>query len=285
MALVDSAVRDAADAPAVGLADVLSFPRTAGPREQGMSGRTRWSGIALIGCGIAMLPWLLVLAISLPATTSVPHWSAAWVGLDALEALGLAATGVLLLRRDPRRSLTAAATAALLVVDAWFDVVTAAPGAELAAAIAMAAVAELPMAALCVALAAAPFHPGFPPPTSQEETTMPQQPPAPAEHPKRAETPEGDSENTIMDLFVERLGDRIDDHVAASFDELYAERLAEPGPLQRAAARDRRAELRVVLASLVLGTVATIFTSGGTTVLVSWAGLVVLNLAYLFRPR
>jgi hypothetical protein len=51
-------------------------------------------------------------------------------------------------------------------------------------------------------------------------------------------------------------------------------------------ARDRRAELRVLLLSLILGTVATTFTPGGTTaLLISWAGLVVLNLAYLFRPR
>ncbi|MFF4486958.1 hypothetical protein ACFY0F_10755 [Streptomyces sp. NPDC001544] len=268
---------------------------------------TRWPGIALIGCGLAMLPWLLVLGAALPATPRVPHWSAAWVGLDALEALGLTATGVLLLRRNPRRALAAAATAALLIVDAWFDIVTSAPGAELAAAIAMAAVAELPMAAVCVVLATASCRPGFPgrdrpphhrrpdvtagaattpPPTPLEETTMTERPPKPTEHPEPAERPEGHSENAIVDLFVERFGDRIDDRVAASFDEVCAERLAEPGPLQRAVARDRRADLRVLLLSLILGTVATTFAPGGTTaLLISWAGLVVLNLAYLFRPR
>ncbi|NUP38912.1 MAG: hypothetical protein HOY76_18325, partial [Streptomyces sp.] len=44
-------------------------------------------------------------------------------------------------------------TCALLVVDAWFDTVTAAPGAELVAALAMAVGAELPLAALCAVLA------------------------------------------------------------------------------------------------------------------------------------
>ncbi|CAG7649696.1 hypothetical protein [Actinacidiphila bryophytorum] len=115
---------------------------------------------------------------------------------------------------------------------------------------------------------------------------MTEQPPAPAQHPRPAERPEGGDENAIVDLFVERLGDRIDDRVAASFDEVCAERLAEPGPLRRALVRDRRADLGVLLLSLVLGTVATTFTPGGTTaLLISWAGLVALNLAHLFRPR
>ncbi|MFF4733896.1 hypothetical protein ACFY3M_53865 [Streptomyces mirabilis] len=43
-----------------------------------------------------------------------------------------------MLRLDPRRCLTATATAALLVVDAWFDVTTSQPGPELATAVAMA---------------------------------------------------------------------------------------------------------------------------------------------------
>jgi hypothetical protein len=307
MALVDSAACGAADALPAAIADVLFLSRTAVPREQGTIDRRRWPGMALIGCGLALLPWLLVLAAALPTAPSVPHWPAAWVGLDALEALGLTATGALLLRRDPRHPLTAAATAALLIVDAWFDIVTSASGAELAAAIAMAAVAELPMAALCVVLATASCRPGFPghgrpphhrrpdvtagaaatpPPTPLEETMMTEQPPAPAKRPQPAERPEGGGENAIVDLFVERLGDRIDDRVAASFEELCAERLAEPGPHQRAGVRDRRTELRVLLLSLILGTVATTFTPGGTTaLLISWAGLVGLNLAYLFRHR
>jgi len=310
MALVDSAARGAANALPAAIAEVLFLPRTAVLREQGTIGRRRWPGMALIGCGIALLPWLLVLAATLPTAPRVPHWSAAWLGLDALEALGLIATGALLLRRDPRHPLTAAATAALLIVDAWFDIVTSARGAELAAAIAMAAVAELPVAALCVVLATASCRPGLPglpghdrpphhrrpdvtagpaatpPPIPLEETTMTEQPPAPAKRPQPTERREGGGEDAIVDLFVERLGDRIDDRVAASFDELCAERLAEPGPLQRAVVRDRRAELRVLLLSLILGTVATAFAPGGTTaLLISWAGLVVLNLANLFRPR
>lgn len=100
-----------------------------------------------------MLPWLFVLGTTLPTRTTAQHWNMAWVGLDSLEALGLICTGLLLYRRDPRAGLTAAATATLLLVDAWFDVLTAAPGTDRIIAVLMAAGAELPIAALCVYLA------------------------------------------------------------------------------------------------------------------------------------
>ncbi|MDJ0344612.1 hypothetical protein QMK19_27130 [Streptomyces sp. H10-C2] len=115
--------------------------------------RPRPLGYLLVALGLAMIPWLFVLATSLPATAQASHWSTAWVGLDALEAIGLIGTGLLLRRRDARRGPAAAATAMLLVVDAWFDVTTAAPGADIASAIGMAVCAELPLAALCVVLA------------------------------------------------------------------------------------------------------------------------------------
>jgi hypothetical protein len=113
--------------------------------------RQRLPSLALLVSGAGMVPWLTYLAITLPTRTSVPHWSAAWVGLDAMEATGMAATGWLVRRGDPRRCLAAAATAMLLVVDAWFDISTA--GSALIEAVAMAACAELPMAGLCSVVA------------------------------------------------------------------------------------------------------------------------------------
>ncbi|MFD7013051.1 MULTISPECIES: hypothetical protein [unclassified Streptomyces] len=107
----------------------------------------------LTGAGVALVPWMVVLAKTMPQTTEVSNWSTAWIGLDALLAVGLTGTGVLLRRNDPRVAQVAAATAALLVMDAWFDVTTAAPGSELATALTLALAAELPMAALCAAVA------------------------------------------------------------------------------------------------------------------------------------
>src|SRR5689334_6988473 len=79
-------------------------------------------GLGLLVAAAAMVPWLYVLGGSLPDTTRVSGWSTAWVGLDAMELFALLGTGLLLLRRDPRGSVVAAVTAALLLVDAWFDV-------------------------------------------------------------------------------------------------------------------------------------------------------------------
>jgi hypothetical protein len=131
-------------------------PETAGdlPSSARWRGRLRWVGLGLIGCGLALIPWLFVLAAGLPSSTTASHWSTAWVGFDGLEALGLITTGVLLNRRDPRRCLAAAVTATLLAIDAWFDVTTAAPGADQNTAVAMAVGLEIPLAIVCAVLAA-----------------------------------------------------------------------------------------------------------------------------------
>ncbi|SCE07620.1 hypothetical protein [Streptomyces sp. PpalLS-921] len=114
-------------------------------------GRAGW---LLIVCGLVLLPWLYVLATGLPDTATATQWPVAWVGLDALEAVGLITTGVLTARGDRRHALAATAAATLLVIDAWFDTTTAAAGSDLVTAAAMALCAELPLAALCAWLAA-----------------------------------------------------------------------------------------------------------------------------------
>jgi hypothetical protein len=82
----------------------------------------------------------------------VRHWPAAWIGLDLMMALGCASTAWLYQRNDPRAGLTASAVAALAVLDAWFDVLTAQAGAEFVQAVAC-AVPELSLAVACVTVA------------------------------------------------------------------------------------------------------------------------------------
>ena len=73
---------------------------------------------------------------------------ASWVGLDVLEAACLLTVAQLLRRRHRVTSPVAAATAAIFCMDAWFDTMSAAPQLPYAEALAMACLAELPLAAL-----------------------------------------------------------------------------------------------------------------------------------------
>ncbi|MEU9124192.1 hypothetical protein AB0C96_30770 [Streptomyces sp. NPDC048506] len=132
--------------------DKGSCATTGGAHGIGRIGRARrWQGRVLTGAGLALLPWLGYLAGTLP-----PAEATAWVTLDALEAVALLTAGTRLLRADLRYRAPAAAAAVLLFADACIDLTTAAPGAELATAVMMAVLAELPLAALCATLAARP---------------------------------------------------------------------------------------------------------------------------------
>jgi len=107
--------------------------------------------------GAAMIPWLIFLHSRLPTTAQVSHWDWTWTGMDSFEALGLLSTGLLLRRGDRRACLTSAATSALLLVDAWFDTMTAAPGPDFTLAVLMAVFAEVPLAVACAVLAIRTF--------------------------------------------------------------------------------------------------------------------------------
>ena len=93
-----------------------------------------------------LLPWCVLLSMTLPATAQAQHWSLVWAGLDAAEAVAALATALLLARGDSRAALTAVAGGALLLTDAWFDVCTSAPGLDHALALAEAAFVEVPLA-------------------------------------------------------------------------------------------------------------------------------------------
>jgi heme A synthase len=86
--------------------------------------------------------------MSLPAQSISPHYNIAWAGFDTLLAGLVLTTAWLAYRRSPYVASTSAATSALLLADAWFDITTAAPGRPLLAAVLLAAFVELPAAVL-----------------------------------------------------------------------------------------------------------------------------------------
>lgn len=99
-----------------------------------------------------LLFWVAYLAVKLPTHKVAFHYDIAWVGFDCGLAAALLVTGALVLRRSPHVILPAAGTAALLLADAWFDVVTS-RGEALALAVVLAMLVELPLAALALTVA------------------------------------------------------------------------------------------------------------------------------------
>lgn len=103
--------------------------------------------------GIVLVPWIVFLANKLPSTQAAAHWDIAWAGFDVALALLLLGVAVAAWRRSPWLEGAATAGAALLVVDAWFDILTSSSHLELGIAIAEAVLVELPLAALCFLIA------------------------------------------------------------------------------------------------------------------------------------
>jgi hypothetical protein len=122
-------------------------------REPGPWHPPRWV-VPVFGLGAVLLvPWVVLVVTALPSAHQAAHWDIAWAGFDAGLAVLLVAGAVAAWRRSPWLEGAAAATATLLVVDAWFDVITASTRTELVVALAEAALVELPLAVLCLLLA------------------------------------------------------------------------------------------------------------------------------------
>jgi hypothetical protein len=108
----------------------------------------RWIGPAFGLFSLILLPWTVYIAVSLPARQLSPNYNIAWAGFDVILLGALASTAYFALRRSRYLSTAAAATAALLVVDAWFDVMTT-PSHERVQSILLCVIVELPLAAVC----------------------------------------------------------------------------------------------------------------------------------------
>ena len=110
--------------------------------------RRRFLLVAAIG-SLVLVPWIAILAATLPHRYEARHWTLAWVGFDIALVAGLATTAWLTWRARPALVYPALITATLLVCDAWFDTTTAQRSDVLVSALS-ALLLELPMAAVLV---------------------------------------------------------------------------------------------------------------------------------------
>lgn len=97
---------------------------------------------------LLLIPWIAFLASVLPSRQLSRHYDLAWAGFDVMLLIALATTAYFALRRSRNLSVAASSAGTLLVIDAWFDVLTA-RRRQLPVSIAFAVFIELPLAALC----------------------------------------------------------------------------------------------------------------------------------------
>jgi hypothetical protein len=109
----------------------------------------RWLGPLAVFCVVGLLPWIGYLAVVLPHHARSVHYDVAWVGFDIAMWFVLAALAWCAIRRRPATAQLAAVAATMLIVDAWFDVVTTGNPTQRAYAIGSAAIVEIPLAVLC----------------------------------------------------------------------------------------------------------------------------------------
>ncbi|MEU1198248.1 hypothetical protein ABZ446_18700 [Streptomyces sp. NPDC005813] len=101
----------------------------------------------LTASALVLVPWTVLLGLTLPSDYRVHAWRATWVGFDVLLLTALTTTAVLAKRRHRAVVIPALASAVLLVCDAWFDVSLSLGTPAVWGSLAFAVCAELPMAA------------------------------------------------------------------------------------------------------------------------------------------
>ncbi|MET7395792.1 hypothetical protein ABZS66_20090 [Dactylosporangium sp. NPDC005572] len=106
--------------------------------------RLRFVVVSAVASAV-MIPWIAILAATLPPRYLAGHWRATWIGFDVVLGAALALTAWAALRRRRIVILAAAVSGTLLACDAWFDVMTAS-GPDRWVSIATGALVELPLA-------------------------------------------------------------------------------------------------------------------------------------------
>lgn len=108
----------------------------------------RWvTGLYIVSAAI-LIPWTFYLASSLPQYHLAQHWDLAWAGFDAALIFVLLITVFFAIKRSIWLTVSATAFATMLIIDAWFDVLTSRPGHPQKDAILFAIFVELPIAIL-----------------------------------------------------------------------------------------------------------------------------------------
>jgi len=122
-------------------------PGTAGRRQ-----RSLFLSLVAVACAVLM-PWIVLLAVTLPKSYVVHRWTAVWTGFDVALLLTIGASLWAAWRRRQVLIVVAIVGATLLVCDAWFDVMTASTRSDEWISVASALFVELPFAVVLLLVA------------------------------------------------------------------------------------------------------------------------------------
>jgi hypothetical protein len=103
----------------------------------------------MVGGAVVLIPWIVHLGFTLPANYVAHNWPATWIGFDCLLTAFMVATAVLGWLRRQLVVLPAFTTGVLLICDAWFDIMTAAPS-QIWVSVLTAALGNLPLAVILI---------------------------------------------------------------------------------------------------------------------------------------
>ncbi|GAC1388039.1 MAG: hypothetical protein NVS1B7_7870 [Candidatus Saccharimonadales bacterium] len=107
---------------------------------------SKWLIFLYSFAALVLSPWIIYLAFSLPAREEAARWDAAWVGFDIFMLALVIITAILAYRKSARLIPVASSLATVILIDAWFDVMTAAVGIQLLEALVFACLIEVPLA-------------------------------------------------------------------------------------------------------------------------------------------
>jgi hypothetical protein len=106
----------------------------------------RWAALLYICSSVILVPWTVYLGASLPTHHLSAHWDVSWTGLDVGLILAMLATGILAYFKSRWLVITSSTVGSLLLVDAWFDVMSERRVAQFYQAVILAIFLEIPMA-------------------------------------------------------------------------------------------------------------------------------------------
>ncbi len=114
----------------------------------------RWVVAVYTAIAIALIPWTIYMGWTLPTHHLTVNWDVSWTGLDIALIIAFLLTGLAAYTKSLWIVMTSTAVGTLLMVDAWFDLMSEHQSPEFAQSLFTAAALEMPLALISFYIAA-----------------------------------------------------------------------------------------------------------------------------------